>query len=583
MGVLLVLCFLAGFSILTQTRTVASSQRADNAHALSTVYQDARYWVGQEQSIEHSRVGLSPSVLGARDSAEDNVSADLQRMLRADPSATTRSVVRQLESLAAAYDLAGGRLAKRVQAGDRVAAARFVQAVVDPLFSQMQAIVYRNAGIASRQARAQSATLRASQASATTALVIAFGLGVTLVLGFGLVIAQFRRQFDAATQAQVNRLAEAAITDPLTGLRNHRAFHEQLKRSLGQGSRPGAPVSLIMLDMDNLKAVNDNLGHHEGDERLKRLADAIRVAGRGTEGAYRVGGDEFAVVLEGIHAWNALEFTQRVNANLAADTSNAPVRVSAGLSEVLTGSDKDRLIREAGLALVAAKRSGHAAAIYTPEMEPQVAGVQAADARHTRTLASALALAVDAKDSYTRSHSQTVSELSAVIATELGFAPAHIEKMRIAGLLHDVGKIGIPDAVLNKPAKLTEVEYELMKTHAVLGYNIVLAADMPVEATWIRHHHSRWDGLGYPDKISGEDIPLESRIIFVADAFEAMTSDRPYRKAPGQQFAIDELQRNAGTQFDPRVVGAICRMLDRPAEPESTEPTPQRDRHVALV
>jgi diguanylate cyclase (GGDEF)-like protein/putative nucleotidyltransferase with HDIG domain len=343
-------------------------------------------------------------------------------------------------------------------------------------------------------------------------------------------------------------------------------------------------MSLIMLDMDKLKAVNDNLGHHAGDQQLKLLANAIRDAERGTECSYRIGGDEFAVILDGTRAWNALEFTQRLNANLTADRSDTSVQVTAGVAELLAGSDKDLLIREAGLALIAAKRAGHAAAIYSPEMEPQLASVDSENARHTRTLASALALAVDAKDSYTRSHSQTVSEISALIAAELGFVPAHIEKMRIAGLLHDVGKIGIPDAILNKPAKLTEGEYDLMKTHSVLGYNIVLAADMPTEADWIRHHHSRWDGHGYPDHIGGEDIPIESRIIFVADSFEAMTSDRPYRKAPGQQFAIDELRRNSGTQFDPRVVDAMCRTLEpAPGLKSSEQPTTERDRHLSLV
>jgi HD-GYP domain-containing protein (c-di-GMP phosphodiesterase class II) len=137
--------------------------------------------------------------------------------------------------------------------------------------------------------------------------------------------------------------------------------------------------------------------------------------------------------------------------------------------------------------------------------------------------------------------------------------------MRLAGLLHDVGKIGVPDAILNKPDRLTDEEYAVMKRHSVLGCDIVRAADMPVEARWVRHHHERFDGGGYPDGLAGAEIPLESRIILVADAFEAMTSDRPYRRAPGQEVAISELRRHAGTQFDPAVVDALCRVLDREA------------------
>jgi len=217
------------------------------------------------------------------------------------------------------------------------------------------------------------------------------------------------------------------------------------------------------------------------------------------------------------------------------------------VTDPLTELDNDRALNE-GLAR-ASERSEQLAA----EVEDE----------HHRTLAGALALAVDTKDASTRSHCQAVSTLCAVIETELGFAPDQVARIRLAGLLHDVGKIGIPDAILQKPAKLNAEEYEQMKTHSVLGHDIMLAADMPIEARWVRHHHERIDGGGYPDGLAGEDIPLEARIIHVADSFEAMTSDRPYRVAPGEQFAVQELRRNADTQFDADVVAALLRVLDR--------------------
>jgi putative nucleotidyltransferase with HDIG domain len=188
-------------------------------------------------------------------------------------------------------------------------------------------------------------------------------------------------------------------------------------------------------------------------------------------------------------------------------------------------------------------------------------------------LAAALARAVDAKDSYTRSHSHTVAQLSALIAAELGFTGDRLAKVRLAGLLHDVGKIGVPDAILNKPAALTDDEYEIMQQHAVLGFEIVESAGLPEQGRWVRHHHERVDGRGYPDGLRGEEIPLESRIILVADSFEAMTSDRPYRRAPGREFALAELDRNAGTQFDPDVVEALTRALDL-AAPADLKPAP---------
>jgi HD-GYP domain-containing protein (c-di-GMP phosphodiesterase class II) len=213
------------------------------------------------------------------------------------------------------------------------------------------------------------------------------------------------------------------------------------------------------------------------------------------------------------------------------------------------------------------------------EMELYKQAAAAVEDEHHRTLAGALALAVDKKDASTRSHSQAVSTLCAVIETELGFQPDQVARIRLAGLLHDVGKIGIPDAILQKPTKLNAEEYEQMKTHSVLGHDIVQAADMPIEANWVRHHHERIDGGGYPDGLAGQDIPLESRIIHVADAFEAMTSDRPYRVAPGEQFAVQELQRNVDTQFDSGVVAALLRVLDHHAADAPIIP-PSLDRRA---
>ena len=402
---------------------------------------------------------------------------------------------------------------------------------------------------------------------ANRTIAIAVLVALLFVAFFGAVVVRYGRRLDAAVLAEVERLAEMAITDPLTGLRNHRAFHEDVARELQRAGRTGVPLALVLLDLDDLKAVNDTQGHQAGDERLQALADAIRATGRGVDVAYRVGGDEFAVILPDARSWGALEFAQRLRAATQAGTGGAgPFTATAGISEALTLRSKDAFVREADLALIGAKRIHQDVVIYGPDLAPSADRGADEDEHHTRTLASALARAVDAKDSYTRSHCQTVSQLCGLIGAELGFEPGRLTRLRLAGLLHDVGKIGVPDAILNKPDKLTDDEYEQMKRHALLGYDIVQAADMEVEARWVRHHHERFDGAGYPDGLAGEAIPLESRIILVADAFEAMTSDRPYRRAPGQSFAIVELGANAATQFDPAVVEALTRVLARAGE-----------------
>jgi putative nucleotidyltransferase with HDIG domain len=177
------------------------------------------------------------------------------------------------------------------------------------------------------------------------------------------------------------------------------------------------------------------------------------------------------------------------------------------------------------------------------------------------TLASALARAVDAKDAYTHSHCETVAELCAMIATELGLAPERVAQVRLAGLLHDVGKIGISDAILQKPGPLTDEEFRVMRTHPSLGSHIVSAAELYQEAGWIHHHHERVDGRGYPDGLGGKSIPLESRIIMVADAFEAITADRPYRDRRSVSEALVELNRHAGTQFDITCLRALERII----------------------
>ena len=562
-GLLVVVCVLAGFSILTQTRIAGRSQRADQATRVSAVYQDARFWVGQEESLERKyRLEPGPEVLALHEQAEQNVVRDLRQLPHLDRSPATAASVARLLRMHADYVRASDGMFRAVDAHDAALVLHFDHAIVDPVFGAMERLVFANAGVASRRALADSAGLRDEEARTTKAIAIGFTLGLGLLLAFGLTITRFRRRLDAARRAEVHRLSEIAITDPLTGLRNHRAFHEDLARALHRVGRTGVPLSLVLLDLDRLKELNDTLGHQAGDDRLRAVADAITATGRGSDSDYRVGGDEFAVILDGVRAWNALEFVQRLGSALTTATPGGGV--SAGISEALVFTAKDSLLREADLALITTKRDGQVVGIYSTDMERDSTAVASDADEHRRTLAGALALAVDAKDAYTRSHCQTVSELCALIASKLGFDDERLARIRIAGLLHDVGKIGVPDAILNKPSQLTADEYEQIKSHSTLGCDIITAADLPTEAQWVRHHHERYDGHGYPDQIAGEDIPLESRIIGVADAYEAMTSDRPYRDAPGQDYAIAELRRHAGTQFDARVAEALCRKLDDP-------------------
>jgi diguanylate cyclase (GGDEF)-like protein/putative nucleotidyltransferase with HDIG domain len=390
-------------------------------------------------------------------------------------------------------------------------------------------------------------------ALAAMCLVFAFGVGVAARILIGLV-GLSRRQADAHS-AELARLELEALTDHLTGLRNHRAFQEDLKREVERRNRSGSGFALLMVDMDGLKRINDTFGHQSGDERIKAVAKCLRESLRGSDVAYRVGGDEFMVLLPAERAWGALTYAQRLQMNAAT----ADVSVTVGITESVATESRDALIKQADLALYEAKRTHRKIVVYNPGLEPMNASDDADTSRHQhRLLATALARAVDAKDMGTRTHCETVAELCSVIGRHLGLDSENIARLRLAGLLHDVGKIGIADAILQKPDVLGHEERVIMDTHTTIGHNIVTATDLQEEADWILHHHERWDGQGSPDGLRGEEIPLESRIILVADAFEAMTADRPYRRGRSPEEALEELVAHAGAQFDPACVAALC-------------------------
>jgi diguanylate cyclase (GGDEF)-like protein len=396
-------------------------------------------------------------------------------------------------------------------------------------------------------------------------------LVVALLLLCAALVARYGAGLRAARAAEVHRLREATLVDPLTGLRNHRAFHEDLLREVERAGRSGHPLSLALLDLAGLKRVNDELGLQAGDDRLRALARSLRATSRAGDPAYRLGGDEFGLILPGSRAWGGFRVVQRVQSALTVDTRGRQ-HVTGGIAEWGPSLSKDDLLARATLALADAEGSGRAAQVYSEGLAPAPTTPDPeAEQHHLKTLATALARAVDAKDSYTRSHCETVAETCALIGAELELDPERIKKLRLAGLLHDVGKIGIADAILQKPDRLTPDEYEIMKTHSGLGHGIVSAAELLDEAEWILHHHERPDGRGYPDALHVEDIPLESRIILVADAFEAMTSDRAYREGRPEAEALAELERHAGTQFDPVCVAALRCVLSQRTEPAAAQ------------
>ena len=375
------------------------------------------------------------------------------------------------------------------------------------------------------------------------------------------------------------------MTDPLTGLRNHRAFQEDLARELQRVGRTGEPLALALLDVDELKARQRHEGHQAGDERLQALADAIRATQRAADCGYRIGGDEFAVILPGPARWARGVRAARLRARPARRASAPAFTATAGIAEALGLRSRDDLVREADLALIGAKRVRQDVAIYGPDLEsPAEPAAAREDEHHTP---DARQRARPRRRRQGLLHPQPLPDRVAAVRARSPPSSASPASASAAcgspACCTTSARSACPDAILNKPARADRrrVRRSCSAT-SLLGCDIVRAADLPDEARWVRHHHERFDGGGYPRRPAGDGIPLESRIILVADAFEAMTSDRPYRRAPGQEFAIAELRRHAGTQFDPAVVDALCRVLDRggvgaagPAPPVAT-----RDRRI---
>jgi diguanylate cyclase (GGDEF)-like protein/putative nucleotidyltransferase with HDIG domain len=547
-GVLAVLGL--SIALLGQLRTVRDrSSRAQVARAVSNLYTDARFQLMREEAEEaHYMVEPSPAARDRFAAAGARLAGDLHGARDHDPA--SRPFMDDLLLRHGRFRETVLKAFTAVDNGDRERAEELDKHSGDVGFAALQQRFNAQAARATLKAERLGTDTDAGLRRIFRAGTLVIVVGAAIFLALGLLLRRERRRVQAAWQQELERLAEAAMTDPLTGLRNHRAFHEDLARELQRVSRSGLPLAVMALDIDDLKALNDAQGHQAGDDRLRAFAEALRATIRSADCAYRTGGDEFAVILPGTGAAGAVELIGR----LATPGFSA----TAGIAEAQEARHRDDILREAGLALLAARRIHQPVAVYSRDM---AAVAERPEEQHKRVLAAALARAVDAKDSYTRSHCQTVSQLASTIAAELGFDGERLDKLRLAGLLHDVGKIGIPDAILNKPSKLTDEEYELMKRHSLLGFDIVDAAGLHTEARWVRHHHERVDGRGYPDGLARDEIPLESRIILVADAFEAMTSDRPYRQAPGRDFALEELRRGAGSQFDPAVVDALERAL----------------------
>ena len=352
---------------------------------------------------------------------------------------------------------------------------------------------------------------------------------------------------------------EQAIRDPLTGIYNRRFLFEAFEKEVRRNERYGSEGSLVLFDVDDFKRVNDTYGHAEGDEVLRKLAALVEQLVRPVDSFARIGGEEFAILLPETNRLDALLVAERVRASIsrAELLPDERVTVSAGVASCPhDGNTRDELHRKADAALYWAKRNGKDLCAVARE-----APADDDEAHHAIAHLFALVGLIDAQ-LRTRDHSESVASYAVAIGQRLGLTGERILRLRRAAFLHDIGKIGVRSEVLVKPARLTDAEFEEIKAHPGLGARILAQANLDEEAGWVIAHHERIDGGGYPNRLRGDEIPLEARILFVADSFEAMTSDRPYRDGRETPEALDELRRCSSTQFDPDVVDALIALVE---------------------
>ncbi len=374
---------------------------------------------------------------------------------------------------------------------------------------------------------------------------------------------------------------ERAHIDELTGLYNHRYFHERLDEEISRCSRFGDIFSLLFLDMDLFKTYNDVYGHLAGDDILRNIGQYISGAIRSIDMAFRYGGDEFTVILPQASLDDAYNVAERIRKRIEGELDSKAVALTCSMGVASWPTDgvmREELFQAADAALYHSKQAGrNRISLASDVTRSQAVGMGVKPEGEPGVLSTiyALAATVDAKDHYTYGHSKKVSKYATEIAEALGYSEERIATIRAAALLHDIGKIGVSDRVLLKTNALSADDWESIRAHPKLGIAILKhVGGLSGCLAAIQYHHERWDGGGYPAGLKGENIPLDARILAVADAYDAMTSLRPYREGKfTPEQAMEEIERCSGTQFDPDIVKAFVARKRGQLSKESTSPS----------
>ena len=405
-------------------------------------------------------------------------------------------------------------------------------------------------------------------------------LGWALTTGSLFVVGILMTALRAQMERMLTELGAAARTDALTGLANRRELEGRFAGELERSTRGGRPLSIVVLDLDWFKEFNDRFGHAAGDNALVKLAEALRRATRTSDVVARLGGEEFAVLAPETDEHEGYQLAERLRAEVRATFSRQPEKmtVSCGVAGFpMHGITTGELLHSADRALYEAKEAGRdRSVLFQHSGAPPEAAPQDAIEQTSPRLASlvSLAEAVDRRKG-SPANSRRVAQYAERLARVLSLPEEEVERVRIAALLRDVGEVGVAESILNKPSPLSEEEWRELERHPEIGARIVGAAQLGRVGEWILSHHERPDGGGYPRGLREHQSPLEGRILAVADAYAAMTADRPYRQPFSPKRAKAELQARAGSQFDHDVVAAFLSLngeLESDAKPDTAAP-----------
>ncbi len=370
---------------------------------------------------------------------------------------------------------------------------------------------------------------------------------------------------------------EEAVTDGLTGLYNQRYFFSRLREEMERAGRNQKTLSVIFCDLDRFKSFNDVNGHAMGDQALREVARIMTESKRAIDIAARYGGEEFAIILPETDSSGAQIIAHRIRRRVAGFAFNtkarngSPLTTSIGVASFPEDANHaSDLVDKSDWSMYYSKRQGGNRVTLFHEESKDYGHVNLEDlVREELHLAAAQAIAasVDQRSAHDQRHAESVARLASVIAAEMRMEDEEVHNIRVAGLLHDIGLVTVPEEIINKRDHLSAEEWSRIKQHPEVGETILrhissLASFLPV----VRHHHEHYDGAGYPDGLAMENIPLGARILAVADAFQAMISERPYRRALTTDEALAELQMSAGTQFDPDVVDVFFSLFQNRQE-----------------